>query len=346
MTTRSAFIFNMVLIATACFSSIPAHAQGSARPDPGEVATPAVPDRSDSAFKGYKPFREQPVRSWKDANQEVADNPGMGSMANMPGMNMPGMESKGAAAGGGKVEQAMPGMGAMPGMNMPGKAGQDMPAMSAMPRMNMPAMAPKGAATAGGKAEHAMPGMGAMPGMNMAGTDSKGAAAAHGKSGGAMPGMDSMPAKGTMSGMNMAGAEAKHGHEEGAKSGGHMHGMDAAGMSAKDEHAPGARTGGSMPGMAMPGMGPKSDESENAPLTGTGVVRAIDKPGARIKLTHDPIAAVSWPQMTIVFRVKNASLVDQVKPGDKVKFVLTKSSGGYVISDIQSGTSSATNQTK
>lgn len=101
-----------------------------------------------------------------------------------------------------------------------------------------------------------------------------------------------------------------------------------------------------MPGMAMPGMGSKPTDSERALLTGTGVVRGVDKPGARIKLTHDPIAAVSWPQMTIVFRVKNASLVDQVKQGDKVKFVLTKSPTGYVISDIQNVSSSATNQTK
>ena len=101
-----------------------------------------------------------------------------------------------------------------------------------------------------------------------------------------------------------------------------------------------------MPGMAMPGMGSKSDGSEVASLTGSGVVRGVDKPGARIKLTHDPIEAVSWPQMTIVFRVKNASLVDQVKQGDKVKFVLTKSSAGYVISDMQSVASGATNQTR
>ena len=101
-----------------------------------------------------------------------------------------------------------------------------------------------------------------------------------------------------------------------------------------------------MPGMAMPGMKSKSEESDSAILTGTGVVRAIDKPGARIQLTHDPIADVSWPRMTIFFRVKNASLVDQTKPGDKVKFVLTKSSAGYVISDIQSVASTATNPTK
>ena len=91
MTTRSAFIFIMVLLAAASLSSLAAHAQVSARPDPGDPETPALSDKPDSALKGYKPFREQPVRSWKDANQEVADNPGMGSMANMPGMNMPGM---------------------------------------------------------------------------------------------------------------------------------------------------------------------------------------------------------------------------------------------------------------
>lgn len=101
-----------------------------------------------------------------------------------------------------------------------------------------------------------------------------------------------------------------------------------------------------MPGMAMPGMESKSDPSENALLMGTGIVQGVDKSAGRIRLTHDPIAAVSWPRMTIVFRVKNASLIDQVKQGDKVKFVLTRSSTGYVISEIQNVASSATNQTK
>lgn len=316
MTTRSASIFIMFLLAAAGVSSLTAHAQVSARPDPGDPGTPAIADKYDSAFNGYKQFREQPVRSWKDANQEVADNPGMGSMANMPGMNMPGMN--------------------MPGMNSKAAAGTGaatsgaMPGMAGMPAMSMPRMGSKAA----------------MPAMNMPGMDSKGAAAAHGKSGSAMPRMGAMPAKGSMPGMNMAGAEAQHGHGGVAKSGGSMPGMGSAGTASKDEHAHGAGAGGPMPGMAMPGMGSKSDEAESAILTGTGVVRAIDKPGARIKLTHDPIEAVSWPRMTIVFRVKNASLVDQVKQGDKVKFVLTKSSTGYVISDIQNVASSSTNQTK
>ena len=95
----------------------------------------------------------------------------------------------------------------------------------------------------------------------------------------------------------------------------------------------------------MPGMD-KSGDPEMARLTGTGVVRDVDKAGGRIRLTHDPIAAVNWPQMTIVFRVKNASLVDQVKQGDKVEFVLSRSSTGFVISDIQNTAKRGPNQSK
>lgn len=324
MTTRSESIFTMILLGAAAVSSLTAYAQMSARPDPGLPGSPAIAIKPDSAFNDYKMFREQPVRSWKEANQEVADNPGMGSMANMPGMNMPGMgskaampgmnmpgmEAKGAAAAPGKSESSMPGMGAMPGMNMPGMDSKAATAASgkterSMSGMNMPSMETKGADAAKGKSGSVM------PGMNMPGMGSKGATAASGKAERVMPGM------------NMADADKKHGHEGASQS-----------------------SGGSMPGMAMPGMGSKSTESESAILTATGVVRGIDKPGARVTLTHDPIEAVSWPRMTIVFRVKNASLVDQVKQGDKVKFVLTKSSTGYVISDIQSVATGAANQTK
>ena len=330
MTTRFASILILVFTTVVGFSS---HAQVSARPDPGDTRLPVIPDKPESAFNAYTPFREQPVRSWKDANQEVADNPGMGSMANMPGMNMTGTNQKEGAVTNAGTAGAMTGVAGMPGMSMPAAG-----STGAMAGMNMPGMNQKGGAVTNAGAAGAMTGMagmpgmsmpaagstGAMAGMNMPGKDSKGAAAAHGKSESAMPRMGAIPAKGTMPGMNMASAESEthHGHGGATKS------------------------GGSMLGMAMPGMGSKTDESESAILAGTGVVREVDKPRGRIKLTHDPIEAVSWPRMTIVFRVKSASLVDQVRPGDKVKFVLTKSSTGFVISDIGNVVSSTTNQTK
>ena len=259
MKTQLPAIFISIAFAAAGAGSLPAFGQQSGRQsDPGDSRAPTVADKPDSAFNGYKSFREQPVRPWKDANQEVADNPGMGSMANMPGM---ASKSEAAKSGG-----AMHGMAGMPGMVMPETSQK----------------APK---------------------------------------------------------MTMAGAHPEDAHEGTAKAGG-----ATPGMRMKDEHLP-RGSAAAMPGMAMPGM-EKSSDPEMARLTGTGVVRDVDKAGGRIKLTHDPIASVNWPRMTIVFRVKNASLVDQVKQGDKVEFVLSRSATGFVISDIQNVANRGPNQTR
>jgi len=66
-----------------------------------------------------------------------------------------------------------------------------------------------------------------------------------------------------------------------------------------------------------------------------GVVQGIDKANGKVKLTHDPIAALGWPKMTMFFRLKDDTLADQVKEGDKVEFTLEKSASGYVISRFQ-----------
>ena len=72
-------------------------------------------------------------------------------------------------------------------------------------------------------------------------------------------------------------------------------------------------------------------------ITGTGVVQGIDKANGKVKLTHDPIAALGWPKMTMFFRLKDSALADQVKEGDKVEFSLEKAASGYVISGFQKG---------
>jgi Cu/Ag efflux protein CusF len=153
-------------------------AQSSKLPNPADpgAAAPAVEHRS--AFSDFQPFRDEKIRSWKEVNQEVADNPGMGSMKGMPGIAIPGM----------------------------------------------------------------------------------------------------------------------------------------------DKHAASA---------------PMSKEGHGAGITATGVVQSIDKANGKVKLTHDPIAALGWPKMTMFFRLKDSMLADQVKEGDKVEFSLEKSASGYVISGFQ-----------
>ncbi|MFZ5555494.1 MAG: copper-binding protein [Pseudomonadota bacterium] len=69
-------------------------------------------------------------------------------------------------------------------------------------------------------------------------------------------------------------------------------------------------------------------------IIGTGVILQVDKANAKVKMTHDPIAALGWPKMTMFFRLKDRSLADQVKEGEAVQFLLEKSGAGYVISDF------------
>ena len=92
--------------------------------------------------------------------------------------------------------------------------------------------------------------------------------------------------------------------------------------------------------MAMPGPEASSPPAEPmaAPpgaIVGAGVIQQIDKANAKVKITHDPIAALGWPRMTMFFRLKDPALADHIKEGDKVDFYLEKSSSGYVISGFR-----------
>ena len=70
-------------------------AQSASRSDPAHPGT-AVPDiRPRSVFKDYRPFREQKSTSWKQMNDEVAANPGMGAMSSMNGMSEKAMSDMG-----------------------------------------------------------------------------------------------------------------------------------------------------------------------------------------------------------------------------------------------------------
>jgi Cu/Ag efflux protein CusF len=66
-----------------------------------------------------------------------------------------------------------------------------------------------------------------------------------------------------------------------------------------------------------------------------GEVRKIDKAQAKITLRHGEIKNLDMPPMTMVFRVRNAALLDAVAVGDKVKFSATKIDGDYVVTEIK-----------
>ncbi|MES2069292.1 MAG: copper-binding protein [Pseudomonadota bacterium] len=66
-----------------------------------------------------------------------------------------------------------------------------------------------------------------------------------------------------------------------------------------------------------------------------GEVRKIDKGAGKITLKHGEIKNLDMPGMTMVFRVKDAAMLDQLKAGDKVSFRAEKADGAIVVTDIQ-----------
>lgn len=68
---------------------------------------------------------------------------------------------------------------------------------------------------------------------------------------------------------------------------------------------------------------------------GQGVVRSIDMSAGTITLRHDPIAALGWPAMTMVFPVHSADLLRDLSVGQQVHFVLVNQGGKPMVSEIR-----------
>lgn len=65
-----------------------------------------------------------------------------------------------------------------------------------------------------------------------------------------------------------------------------------------------------------------------------GEVKKVDKSAGKVTLKHGPIASLDMPPMTMVFRVKDAAMLDKVKAGDNVKFKAANVNGALTVTEI------------
>jgi Cu(I)/Ag(I) efflux system membrane fusion protein len=106
---------------------------------------------------------------------------------------------------------------------------------------------------------------------------------------------------------------------------------------------------GHQPPKSEPGEGEraKPGTSGAAPALihrGTGSIKAMDWAHATVTITHDPIASLSWPAMTMDFGATDPALLQPLKPGQKVEFeIVQESAGEYVIVRIRPAGSSSSN---
>lgn len=66
-----------------------------------------------------------------------------------------------------------------------------------------------------------------------------------------------------------------------------------------------------------------------------GEVRKVDKAAGKLTIRHGPLENLGMPPMTMVFRVRDAAMLDQVKPGDRIKFLAEKIDGAYTVTQLK-----------
>lgn len=66
-----------------------------------------------------------------------------------------------------------------------------------------------------------------------------------------------------------------------------------------------------------------------------GEVKKVDKEAGRLTIKHGPLENLGMSGMTMIFGVKDASMLGAVKAGDKIKFVAEKLDGRFVVTQLE-----------
>ena len=75
--------------------------------------------------------------------------------------------------------------------------------------------------------------------------------------------------------------------------------------------------------------------SSNMAMLTEGEVRKIDPTAGKITIKHGPIVHMDMPGMTMVFTAKDKALLENIKVGDKVRFMVSHEDGKMLVTEIQ-----------
>ena len=78
-----------------------------------------------------------------------------------------------------------------------------------------------------------------------------------------------------------------------------------------------------------------SHHAGSAAMT-AGEVKKVDKDAGKVTIKHGPIKNLDMPGMTMIFRVQDAVMLDQLKEGDRINFAADKVNGAYTLMQVES----------
>lgn len=94
---------------------------------------------------------------------------------------------------------------------------------------------------------------------------------------------------------------------------------------AQTQHAPGHHASSAAKGAAATADGAFAE----------GEVKKVDKGAGKVTIKHGPLASLDMPPMTMVFRVKDPAMLDQVKVGDTIRFKAEKVEGNFTVTEYK-----------
>jgi len=77
-----------------------------------------------------------------------------------------------------------------------------------------------------------------------------------------------------------------------------------------------------------------AQDSQAMPMS-EGVIRKVDKAAGKLTIRHGELYKLGMPGMTMSFRVGDPAMLDQVKPGDSVRFVADSVKGALTITHLE-----------
>ncbi|MDH6590368.1 Cu(I)/Ag(I) efflux system protein CusF [Variovorax sp. TBS-050B] len=66
-----------------------------------------------------------------------------------------------------------------------------------------------------------------------------------------------------------------------------------------------------------------------------GEIRKIDKENRKLTIKHGPLKSLDMPSMTMVFGVRDETMLETLQAGDKVRFDAAKVDGKIVVTHIE-----------
>lgn len=69
-------------------------------------------------------------------------------------------------------------------------------------------------------------------------------------------------------------------------------------------------------------------------MDANGVVKSVRLNQDKVKISHGPIDKYGMPGMTMMFKVKDAAMLEGINKGEKIGFNVDHSSGGFVVTEL------------